>query len=409
MSNTAALSLPTPVIDVIGGESNTIISGSASLIFPYITNCQISGVTGFYGSVALTLPTPSIKVASGIGAIALTLPVSQLAITGEQGNLGAVALTLPTPVALATAVTGTTGSVALALPSFKLCITSSSRVTLALPIPTLQSSGFFGSIGSVSMTLRAPVINASGSTPNVGQVALQLVPKLQVAGTVGIAGNVAMTLRQIALATHGYSGFVGGAQLALPVMQMSATGVELAVGTVALSLPLLVLQSNGFVQPGASFSTIVMHTESMALSTYDNYNFNSFAKFNGVYLGANGSGIFALSGATDDGALINAAARVGITDFGTSHLKRVDRMYVGYRTDGDMVLRVFTDETTSRDYLLTSTGKTGMHGNHVRIGKGLAARYWQFEIQNRFGSDFEMNMIEVKPTVLRRRIGGGDA
>jgi hypothetical protein len=286
---------------------------------------------------------------------------------------------------------------------------SAAQMALILPAPKLQATGLLGITGQVALHFPYFSVSASGSTPQVGQVALQLVPKIQVTGVVGVAGNVAMTLRQVALAATGYSGFVGRAQLLLPVMQIGVSGAELAVGSVALSVPMLVLQSNGFVQPGANFSTIVMHTENMSLSTYDNYNFNSFAKFNGVYLGANGSGIFALSGATDDGVLIKAAARVGITDFGTSHLKRVDRMYVGYRTDGDMVLRVFTDETTSRDYLLTSTGKTGMHGNHVRIGKGLAARYWQFEIQNRFGSDFEMNMIEVKPTVLRRRIGGGDA
>jgi hypothetical protein len=70
---------------------------------------------------------------------------------------------------------------------------------------------------------------------------------------------------------------------------------------------------------------------------------------------------------------------------------------------------VFTDEVTQRDYLLTATGKSGLHGNHVRLGKGLVARYWQFEVRNQGGAAFELNAIELKPTQLRRRVGGGDA
>jgi hypothetical protein len=152
-----------------------------------------------------------------------------------------------------------------------------------------------------------------------------------------------------------------------------------------------------------------MHTEKQAFTTYSNYQFNDFAKFNDVFLASGPGGLFILAGDTDDGAIINAAVRVGITDFSTSHLKRISRMYVGYRSSGDMTLVVTTDETASRSYALRSTGATGIHGNHVRIGKGIRARYWQFELDNDNGADFELTMMEVKPDILRRRIGGGDA
>jgi len=152
-----------------------------------------------------------------------------------------------------------------------------------------------------------------------------------------------------------------------------------------------------------------MHTEAQALSQYDNFPFNSFARLGNVYLGASDEGVFAIGGDTDDGAIIAAAARVGISDFGTSLLKRVDRAYIGYRTDGNLIMRVITDEVNQRDYLVEASGASGLHGNHVRIGRGLRARYWQFEILNQNGADFELNMIELKPTRLHRRIGGGDA
>jgi hypothetical protein len=50
-----------------------------------------------------------------------------------------------------------------------------------------------------------------------------------------------------------------------------------------------------------------------------------------------------------------------------------------------------------------------LHGNHVRLGKGLEARYWQFEVRNQGGAYFDLNTIELKPTKLRRRVGGRDA
>jgi hypothetical protein len=152
-----------------------------------------------------------------------------------------------------------------------------------------------------------------------------------------------------------------------------------------------------------------MQTQTRGLWQYTNWPFNSMARFNGVYLGASAEGLFVLAGETDNGAFIQAAARTGITDFGTSHLKRIDKCYVGYRTTGDCVIRVITDQVNVRDYLVTKYGQDGLHGNHTRIGRGVQARYWQFEIRNTLGCRFEFNAIELKPTGLRRRIGGGDA
>jgi hypothetical protein len=281
-------------------------------------------------------------------------------------------------------------------------------VGLALPSPTLSVAGSTGVVGTVGLALPVPQLSVAGAVPFTGNVGLSLLPQLAVVGTTGAAGAVALGLKALALAVSGYTGAVGSASLTLPVLQLGVGGSENIVGSVTLQIPLLVLQATGNLPAGANSTTVVMHTESMALTTYSNYAFNSFAQFGGVYLGANANGIFALTGATDNGAIIAAAATLGITDFGSSHQKRVDRCYVGYRTTGDLVLRVTNDESTVRDYALRATGNAGLHGNHVRIGKGVAARYWQFEILNTNGADFELDIMELKPTMLKRRIGGSD-
>ncbi|MHB0965273.1 MAG: hypothetical protein ACYC36_02355 [Bellilinea sp.] len=160
---------------------------------------------------------------------------------------------------------------------------------------------------------------------------------------------------------------------------------------------------------GSTFSTFAMHTEWQGLSQYTNYPFNSFAQFNGMYLGASSGGLFVLSGATDDGVNIDAVARVGVTDFGTSRLKKVEYAYVGYRTTGDCVLRMITNDAQTRDYRMPTTGETGLHVKRVKLGKGVIARYYQFEIRNLNGADFDLNTLEIKPTIQTRRVQGGRA
>lgn len=163
---------------------------------------------------------------------------------------------------------------------------------------------------------------------------------------------------------------------------------------------------NRFVALSQSPLAIVMHTEVQALTQYSNYAFNSLAQFNGRYFGASGSGIFELVGDTDDGAPIASVVRLGITDFNTTFLKAVDRLYVGYRALKDMLVRVFTDETTITSYTLPATAETGIHTGRVKVGKGLSSRYWQIELQNTAGADFQIDVVDVKTTPYQRRING---
>jgi hypothetical protein len=306
------------------------------------------------------------------------------------------------------------GTVAMALPAPTIAAASPNAARLALPVPKLAVAGATGIAGGVIFTLPTPQLDAEGTLPTTAKASLALpVPTLTIAGMVGQAAAINLALRSLALAMQGYTGTIGEAVLTLPMVQFIGSGYEAVSGAVQLTLPHLQIVATGerpATVPGSTASnTIVMHTEAMALSTYSNFPFNSFAAFNGVYLGAYAGGIFTLGGDTDNGALIQAAARVGITDFSTSFLKRVDRIYVGYRTDGNLILRVITDEVDQRDYRLPVQGKSGLHGNHVRLGKGLEARYWQFEVRNQGGAYFDLNTIELKPTKLRRRVGGRDA
>lgn len=387
------LNLPTPLYAAVGWESDK--------------------TKNLLGVVALTLPLPQLAVLSSGGVstnVDITLPVPTLQITGSTPVVGTVVLALPSLKFAANGKAGVSGSAALTLPTPSLSITTPSAAQLTLPVPTLTSTAVAGLVGTVTLTMPLPALAASGNVPFSASPALTLpVPTISAQGFSGQLARVANTLPSFTIAAQGSTGVLGSVALTLPLFDLDVEGYQPAIGAVQLVLPMMQLVAVGSTKNPGTPAAIVMHTETFALSSYSNYPFNSFAQFNGVFLGASDTGIFALTGPNDNGVPIQAAARVGITDFATSHLKRVDRVYVGYRADGDLVLRIFTDEVTQRDYRLTATGRVGLHGNHARLGKGLTARYWQFELRNQNGADFDVNIIELKPTELKRRIGGFDA
>lgn len=206
------------------------------------------------------------------------------------------------------------------------------------------------------------------------------------------------------------TGSLGSSRTTVQAIVGASYGGPSSVGSSSVALRYVLAAGTAFAGTGATFAAVVLQTQLQALTTYSNFFFNSLARFNGDSIGASDQGLFVLTaGADDDGTPIQAAARLALSDLNSSFRKRIERAYVGYRSPVDMVLRVYTDETKQRDYRIPGNGATGLHGAHVRLGRGLEARYWQFEVRNQNGADFSLNVIEVKPTKLERRVGGADA
>lgn len=153
---------------------------------------------------------------------------------------------------------------------------------------------------------------------------------------------------------------------------------------------------------GAQYTGWVFNASNAAVSEYTRFNFHSFAKFNNVYYGANEDGIYKLEGETDAGYLIKAPLRTGITDFNSAFQKRVPRAYLGIRSDGQMVLKTITNEDTERWYE-AKTSSSSSTRVRVPLSKGVRASYWQFELLNVTGEDFELDVIDLMPIILSRR------
>lgn len=164
----------------------------------------------------------------------------------------------------------------------------------------------------------------------------------------------------------------------------------------------------GFKLGDEQYTGVVMNTDSdMPISTYDGYGFNSFAEVDGHYYGANDEGVFLLEGATDAGQPISASLSTMMLDFGSARQKRVQTAYIGYTASGALVLRVrsVTDGVLNEQwYDVKLLQADAPREQMVRFGRGARSRYWQFELVNVDGADFELDVLELHPIYLNRRV-----
>lgn len=152
-----------------------------------------------------------------------------------------------------------------------------------------------------------------------------------------------------------------------------------------------------------------LNTETFAAWKYENYNFNSFAAVDGTYFGMTDEGLYALEGDDDNGEPIAASIKTGLVDLGTRALKNVPRAYLGYTASGQLLLWAHFSHRgrqVSQYYTLHARDSEMVDKAGVRLSREALSSYWQFELRNVDGSDFELDDLEViwEPVNLRRRV-----
>lgn len=156
----------------------------------------------------------------------------------------------------------------------------------------------------------------------------------------------------------------------------------------------------------------VVNTETHAFVKYRNFNFNSMARVGNTYFGCRGDGIYKLAGDDDAGEPISAVIRGGLDSMGSSLLKRHPAAYLGFRSDGLMVLKVTVMQAQPNGdvlreehwYQAEPRQTNALRTNRVKLGRGLASVYWGWELTNVDGADFDGDFFSWYPVVLERRL-----
>lgn len=281
------------------------------------------------------------------------------------------------------------GSISVTVPVITLAATGSagSYNTFAEVIPAIRLTGQMEGTNLISAALGvpAPVLLATLVEGNIGSGAILIPPPVLVATCLG--GSImsaALAIPAITLVAAGYSGYTLAGSILIPAPQLTAF----------MGAPVV-----------ATYRSWVMNTRKGALTEYNNFNFNSYAYFNGQVLACGSSGVVVLGTQdNDNGAAITASGRTGKSDYDHSWLKRVPRLYLKHKATGDMVFRTILSESGTRSYLFPYNHTVGFQQRRVPIGKGPKGAYWQYEWANVAGADFTIQSVLVYPVNLRRRI-----
>lgn len=186
---------------------------------------------------------------------------------------------------------------------------------------------------------------------------------------------------------------------------LASVGVTDPMGTLATQLASIValVRATSALVNADTPVTWVMNAETKAFCQYDGYAFRSFFTHEGKHFGVTETGIYELRGDTDDGAEINAFVMTGKDDFGSSALKGVQFVYVGAEAADGLQITAITDGAQhSYDIPPALT----LESKRAILGRGLKSRYWQFVLRNKLGGDFEIESIELVPTLLGRKLNG---
>lgn len=159
-----------------------------------------------------------------------------------------------------------------------------------------------------------------------------------------------------------------------------------------------------------------INTENKAVTEYTNYPYNSFARLpvpgGWRYFGMTPEGIRELEGTDDAGSPIASSFRLALTNLGSGQMKRMQAAYLGYTSTGELRLKVIIVAKDGKKeawhYRLHAQPQAAPEQSRIKIGQGLRAVYWAFEVEAIDGAAFMIDLLDLHPlaTTQAGRIQG---
>lgn len=263
--------------------------------------------------------------------------------------------------------------------------------------------------------LLSPLQVLAGDYLVYGEVRAAIAPA-SAAGGSGTPGEVNMVqfadvgleldTASVILVTMTIAGVLTGVITAVPVAAVSM--IERATmrsGSTLQSIIAVLMQSvgsGGYAGSTKADSEVwVVNVETGATTRYENFDFNSMATIGGRAFGLRDDGLYAMDGDTDAGDSISTRVNLGRTNFGTSLRKAIDAAYLGV-SGGRVIVKVVADGQTF--FYKTSASGADMATRRALFGRGLRANFYELELLNEQGEDFELASVEFRPVTLSRRI-----
>ncbi len=292
----------------------------------------------------------------------------------------------------------------------KLSAKALTPTAAAVALEKLTLSGRSDSGQVASGAAKSLLVSASGVAISVGSAVGTAI--LQTASARGVelnggSASAAVAMQRIQGSARGVGGQAGIGAPAIKQLTAAAVGYTTGGVSGSIALPRLDMYAQGEQGLAAQLDVYTMNTRTNAVTRYPSYPANSFARYNGTYLGAGPNGLILLEGGddTDLGSSgISWTIRTGQLDGKFPGLKRLTEVLLGCRYDGPVRVRVWKDDKTFYDYALPNLTPSTLQQVRVKPGKGARSKYYKIEISG-VGTRFEVDSLQATMPELTRRVG----
>lgn len=324
---------------------------------------------------------------------------------GDEGGLATLRGTTEVLTGSFASLGNFDGSIEGSLEALRASILGQFVTAPALEELTGSFSGVVGTSGGIQATLS----NLDGSFAGLMPVTAALAgsfeyPTASFSGGVLAVGPVAASLRQLRASFAGSPGAAGSLAGQAQPLTSAFVGYTLASGLVTMQLPRIVGAFGGAAAVSSAARTWAMNTKHNAVTEYTSFPFNSFARYNGVYLAAGASGLYLLSGDDDNGVPISWSIVTGQSDDKKSEMKRIPEILMGLRFDGALKVQVWKDDDEMYEYTLANFREGVLHQARVKPGRGLRSRYYKVGVSGT-GPTLELDSLQLVTPVVARRLG----
>ena len=219
--------------------------------------------------------------------------------------------------------------------------------------------------------------------------------------------TVAPSFANTYAAVLSYSGRVAEVEATFAENTAAVVSAPQAIGTVSATFERQ--YAAVFSEPtlAATFRTWTMNTRNLNITEYTNFDFNSYAVFNGSVYAAGAAGIMKLTGADDNGTDISAVARLGaVGDRKNNQLSRIPEVVIAAASASPITVTITQEDGTSYSYNTQYSGVATLRQHRVTPGKGLRSTRYKVQFSNNNGDSFELGPVMVNTVPVNRRLGG---
>jgi len=133
------------------------------------------------------------------------------------------------------------------------------------------------------------------------------------------------------------------------------------------------------------------------------FDFISYCKFNGKYLGLKPTAISEICGNTQNGTAIHGYFETFSLKLGYDGNKHIRCIYLSVETDGNLIITVTADGKRTQ-VINVSPPTTGRQFIRIPVGSKTRGTYFKFKVENVDGCWYSIDTMSCKPINLAKGI-----